>query len=117
MGAMVNDEEQSEWASAVDINFPNQEDRGTHMNISGMSLTRNSPNKENAIKLMEYLAGDLAQAMYAEQNHEYPVNPDVSPSGLLQSWGEFKSDTLPLADIAKHRATATRLVDEVNYDG
>ncbi len=117
MGAMVNDEEQSEWASSVDINFPNQNDRGTHMNISGMSLTRNSPNKDHAIQLMEFLASDLAQAMYSEQNHEYPINPDVRPSGLLQSWGDFKSDTLPLADIAKHRSTASKLVDTVNFDG
>jgi len=117
MGAMVNDEEQSEWANSVDIVFPNQDDRGTHMNISGMSLTKNSPNKENAIKLMEYLAADLAQSMYAEQNHEYPVNQAVSPSGLLRSWGEFKADTLPLSDIAKNRSTASKLVDIVNYDG
>ena len=68
MGAMANDEEQSEWANSVDIVFPNQGDRGTHMNISGMSLTKNSPNKDSAIKLMEFLAGDLAQSMYAEQN-------------------------------------------------
>ncbi len=117
MGAMANDEEQSEWANSVDIVFPNQDDRGTHMNISGMSLTKNAPNKDNAIKLMEFLAGDLAQAMYAEQNHEYPVNPAVPASGLLRSWGEFKADTLPLSEIAKHRATATKMADEVNYDG
>ena len=117
MGAMINDEEQSEWASSVDIVFPNQDNRGTHMNISGMALTKNSPNKSSAIKLMEFLAGDLAQAMYSEQNYEYPVSASVSPSGLLRSWGEFKHDTLPLADIAKHRATATKLVDQINYDG
>lgn len=117
MGAMANDEEQSEWANAVDIVFPNQDDRGTHMNISGMSLTKNSPNKDNAIKLMEFLAGDLAQSMYAEQNHEYPVNPQVQASGLLRSWGEFKSDNLSLSEIAKHRATAIKMADEVNFDG
>lgn len=117
MGAMINDEEQSEWASAVDIIFPNQADRGTHMNISGMALTKHAPNKDNAVKLMEFLADDLAQGMYAEQNHEYPVNPSVSASALLRSWGEFKHDVLPLAEIAKHRATAIKLADEVNYDG
>ena len=116
MGAMVNDEEQSEWASAVDIVFPNQGDRGTHMNIRGMALTKNSPNKDSAIKLMEFLASDLAQSMYAEQNHEYPVNPSVSPSGLLRSWGEFDSDDLSIAEIAKHRSDASKLVDRVNYD-
>lgn len=117
MGAMINDEEQSAWASSVDIVFPNQEDRGTHMNISGVALTRHAPNREDAVKLIEFLSGSLAQSMYAEQNFEYPANPDVSPSGLLRSWGEFKYDKLPLAEIAKHRARATKMVDEVNYDG
>ena len=117
MGAMMNDEEQSAWADSVRIVFPNQDDRGTHMNISGMSLTKSAPNKENAIKLMEFLSGDLAQRMYAEQNHEYPVNQEVPASGLVQSWGEFSYDPLPLSEVAKHRVTATRMVDKVDYDG
>jgi len=116
MGAMQSDEEQSEWAASVNIVFPNQDDRGTHMNIAGMSLTAASPNKDNAIKLMEFLAGDLAQAMYAEQNHEYPVNKEVPASGLVRSWGEFKHDPLPLTNIVKHRVTASKMVDEVGYD-
>ena len=117
MGAMLNDEEQSEWADAVDIVFPDQDGRGTHMNISGMALTQSAPNKENAIRLMEFLSGELAQTMYAEQNHEYPVDQDIEPSGLVQSWGDFDYDPLPLAEIAKHRATASRMADEVDYDG
>ena len=117
MGAMQVDEEQSQWADSVNIVFPNQTDRGTHMNIAGMSLTAASPNKDNAIKLMEFLASDLAQSMYAEQNHEYPVNPEVPASGLVRSWGEFEIDTLPLSDLVKHRVTASKMVDEVGYDG
>lgn len=117
MGAMVSDEEQSAWASSVRIVFPDQEGRGTHMNISGMSLTKSAPNKENAEKLMEFLSGDLAQRMYAEQNHEYPVNPDVPASGLVQSWGEFDHDPLPLSEVAKYRIDATKLVDKVGFDG
>jgi iron(III) transport system substrate-binding protein len=116
MGNMLNDEEQYEWASAVNIIFPNQEGRGTHVNISGVALTKSAPNKENAIKLMEFLSEDLAQQMYAEQNFEYPVNPDVSMSGLLKSWGEFKADSLSLAAIADHRKEAIKLVDRVGYD-
>lgn len=116
MGAMLADEEQAEWANSVQVVFPNQNDRGTHMNISGMALTKNAPNKDNAIKLMEFLSSDLAQKMYAEQNHEYPVSPNVAPSGLVQSWGEFSVDTLPIAEIAKHRNTATKMVDLVSYD-
>lgn len=117
MGAMLADEEQSGWASTVRIVFPDQEGRGTHMNVSGMSLSKSAPNKENALKLMEFLSGDLAQRMYAEQNHEYPVNPDVPASGLVQSWGKFKLDNIPLSEVAKHRIQATKLVDKVGYDG
>jgi len=60
---------------------------------------------------MEFLASDLAQSMYAEQNHEYPVNPEVLASGLVRSWGEFEVDALPLSDIVKHRVTASKMVD------
>ncbi len=116
MGNMMTNEEQAPWADAVNIIFPNQGDRGTHMNISGMSLTAASPNKDNAIKLMEYLAGDKAQRMYAEQNHEYPVNPTVSWSALVESWGGFKQDNTALSDIAQHRTTAAKMVDEIGYD-
>ena len=118
---MLNDEEQSAWANSVKVIFPNQgkngtTSRGTHMNISGMALTRAAPNKGNAIKLMEFLSSNIAQKMYAEQNHEYPVNPNVEASGLVQSWGSFKHDTLALAEIAKHRAAASKLADETGYD-
>jgi len=116
MGNMMTNEEQAPWADAVNIIFPNQDNRGTHMNISGMSLSKAAPNQDNAIKLMEYLAGDKAQRMYAEQNHEYPVNPDVSRSALVESWGDFKQDNTALADIAKFRTTAAKMVDEIGYD-
>lgn len=116
MGNMLNDENQREWANAVFIVFPNQDSRGTHVNISGMALTKSAPNKENAIKLMEFLSGTLAQRMYAEQNFEYPVEPQVEWSGLLKSWGTFKVDPLPLAEIAKYREAAVKLVDEVGFD-
>jgi iron(III) transport system substrate-binding protein len=115
-GKMINDKEQIAWANAVHITFPNQNDRGTHVNISGMALTKHAPNKTNAIKLMEFLTKTLAQKMYADQNYEYPVNPAVSPSSLVQSWGEFKSDALPLSEIAKLRKRAAQLVDLVGFD-
>lgn len=117
MGKMVNDEEQSEWASAVNIVFPNQDDRGVHVNVSGVALTKGAPNKDNAVKLMEFLSDDLAQQMYAEQNFEYPVKPGVPWSGLLLSFGKFKADDLALSDIASHRKAASKLADKVDYDG
>jgi len=116
MGAMLDDEEQTPWANSVNIVFPNQNDRGTHMNISGVALTSSAPNKANAIKLMEYITSEQAQQYYAEVNHEYPINKSVEPSDLVQSWGEFKYDTKSLAEIAMHRNEASRLADEVRYD-
>ncbi|MFK7855962.1 MAG: extracellular solute-binding protein, partial [Granulosicoccus sp.] len=116
MGKMQTDEEQFAWASAVDVVFPDQDSSGTHMNISGVALTKSSPNKENAVKLMEFLSSELAQKMYAEQNHEYPVNANVEPSGLVQSWGSFSHDTLPLSQVVLARTAASKMVDVVDYD-
>lgn len=117
MGAMINDPEQKPWADAVNIVFPDQSGRGTHMNISGVFLTQASPNKTNAIRLLEYLAQDAAQSLYAENNHEYPIKTDVPASMLVSGWGEFKKDELSLNEIAKHRTRASQLVDIVDYDG
>lgn len=116
MGQMLADEEQIPWAESVNVIFPNQTNRGTHMNISGASLTTGAPNRDDAIKLLEFMSSDTAQSIYAETNHEYPVKADVAPSALVQSWGDFKGDTLPLAEIAKHRASAVKLADKVGYD-
>lgn len=115
-GKMLSDEEQSVWADAVHLTFPNQDDRGTHVNISGMALTKAAPNKVNAIRLMEFLSGPVAQGIYADQNFEYPVNPAVKPSALVQSWGDFKSDTLALSEIAALRKAAAQLVDKIRFD-
>lgn len=116
-GKMWNEPEQRPWAEAVNIVFPNQDNRGTHVNVSGMVMAKYSPNKESAMTLMEFLTGDKAQQMYAEDNFEYPVKPGVEPSELVKSWGDFKMDEIPLAETAKHRATAVKLVDKVDFDG
>ncbi|MFA0414265.1 Fe(3+) ABC transporter substrate-binding protein [Vibrio renipiscarius] len=116
LGKMVNDPEQLAWAESVYINFPNQETTGTHVNISGMAMAKYAPNQENAQKLMEFLAGDVAQNMYAEVNYEYPVKPGVKPSELVASWGEFKADPISLDKIADHHEAAIKLLDEVKFD-
>ena len=115
-GSMLMDKEQKAWADAVFITFPNQDNRGTHVNISGMALAKYAPNKANAEQLMIFLSEKTAQEMYAEQNFEYPVNPKVKPSELVRSWGEFKSDSLSLAEVAKLRKQAAQLVDQVGFD-
>lgn len=117
MGQMLADPEQIEWANAVSIVFPVFEGGGTHMNISGVALTKAAPNRDNALKLMEYLASDAAQAIYAETNHEFPVKPGVPRSDLVQGWGEFTPDSLSLTEVAALRPAALKLIEEVNFDG
>ena len=113
MGKMLTNEKQIAWAESVFLFFPNQDGRGAHMNISGAGVTRHAPRKDNAVKLLEFLSDDLAQKMYAEQNFEYPVKPGVPWSGLVESWGRFKADKLDMIEIARQRATATKIFDRV----
>ena len=116
MAKMLKDSEQVQWAESVNVIFPNQTDRGTHMNVSGVALTKHAPNKDSAIKLMAYLASDTGQEMYAKNNAEYPVKPGIAWSDLQNSWGTFKADSLSLAVVADNRADAIKLADEVKYD-
>ncbi|AEC16498.1 MULTISPECIES: Fe(3+) ABC transporter substrate-binding protein [Gallibacterium] len=115
-GKMLEDEKQKSWAEAAYINYPDQQTVGTHMNISGVVIAKYAPNKDNAVKLVEFLSGDKAQHLYAELNHEYPVKPSVEKSKLVQSWGEFKQDNLPLEKIAENYENALKLIDEVKFD-
>ena len=114
---MLKDPEQVPWAEAVNVIFPNQAGRGTHMNVSGVALTKHAPNKDNAIKLMAFLASETSQEMYAQKNAEYPVKPGIAWSDLQNSWGSFKEDSLSMAVVADNRAAAIKLADEVNFNG
>ena len=116
-GNMLQDENQRGIAEQVRLVFPNAEGRGTHVNISGIALTKSAPNRDNAIKLMEFLSSAEAQRIYAEANTEYPANPDVKPSGLVAEWGEINPDQLSLQEIANNRNAVVKLVDRVDYDG
>ena len=119
LGKMATNEdkpEQKAWAESLRIVFPNQDDRGTHVNVSGAAVTRSAGNRENAVRLLEFLSDDYAQELYAEQNFEYPVKAGVPLHPLVASWGDFKADTIGLADVAKYRAAASKMVDRVGYD-
>lgn len=119
MGKMLTNDkepEQKEWAKSVKIVFPASPEFGTHVNISGMLLTANAPNKDNALKLMEYLASDEAQQLYANGNFEYPVNPKVPAADIVLSWGSFTPDKLNVAEVAKFEPVAAKLVDEVGFN-
>ena len=117
MGQMLADPEQQAWAEAVTIVFPTFGDGGTHLNISGIAMTKAAPNKENALKFMEWLSGDTAQQIYAETNYEFPVKAGVARSALVESWGEFTPDSTPLTEIAAARAAALKIMETVNFDG
>ena len=108
--------EQKQWAAAIRLMFPNANDRGTHVNISGVAMAKNAPNRAAAVQLMEFLVSDEAQKIYATANNEYPVGPGVPPSDIVKSWGALKADPLPLENIAKYRKRASELVDKVNFD-
>ena len=119
MGAMLKNDkepEQKEWANSVNIIFPNTDDRGTHVNISGAVVAKYAPNKDNAVKLLEFLASDKGQEMYADVNNEYPVKEGIPWSPLVTSWGSFKQDPISLNDIAALRKKASELVDKVGFD-
>ena len=115
-GKMLKDEKQKVWADAVYINFPNQKNRGAHINISGVAMAKYAPNSANAKALMEFLVSEPAQKMYAETNMEYPVRAGVKVSPLVASWGSYKADTLPLEEVAKNRKLALMLLDKAKFD-
>jgi iron(III) transport system substrate-binding protein len=125
MGKMLENPEQREWAAAVEIFFPNQNTTGTHVNISGGAVTKNARNKAGAVKLLEFLTGDLAQTMYAQVNHEYPLRPGVRLSAIVQSFGagqagivngQFKADKLSMTRIGDDRPVALELLNQVKFD-
>ena len=117
VGNMLNSEDPEEVkvAEQVGVFFPNQDTNGTHINVSGVGLTKHAKNKENAIKLMEYLSSEEAQGKFSEANYEYPVNPNVEPSELLKSWGEFKEQDLNLTKLGENNAKAVQLFNEVGW--
>ena len=119
MGKMATNEkkpEQKDWANAVNVQFLDQSGRGNHVNISGAAVIKGAKNRDNAVALLEFLASDKAQNMYATVNFEFPVKAGIKTHELVESWGAFKSDTLSLQDIASHRSAATKLVDKVGFD-
>ena len=115
MGKMLEDATQSKWARAVYLHFPNQQGRGTHVNISGAGLTRSAKNRDDAVKLLEYLSGEQAQKLYAELNYEYPIKPGVPWSDRVASWGRFQADSLPLTRLAENRTLAIMVFDRAGF--
>ncbi|MGL4437639.1 MAG: Fe(3+) ABC transporter substrate-binding protein [Bosea sp. (in: a-proteobacteria)] len=97
------------------VHFPNQGDRGTHMNLSGAGMARHARNKEAAIAFLEYLASDAAQRHFAETNSEYPVVDTVPAPQRIAAWGNFKQDPLNAAIFARNNAAALQLMDRSGW--
>lgn len=110
------DPEEKVWGNAINVIFPTFENGGTHVNISGAALAKHAPNRENGVKLIEFLSSNKAQQVYAAQTFEYPVEPGLPASDVVNSFGTLNADTLPLAEIAKNRKAASEMVDRVGLD-
>ena len=108
--------DQLRWGEAIDVVIPTMQGRGAHVNISGAAVARNAPNREAAVKFMEWLAMADAQKIYAEGNYEYPVVKGATVDPIIAALGDLKVDPMPIADVVRYRKQASELVDKVGYD-
>jgi iron(III) transport system substrate-binding protein len=117
IGKLLNSEDESEVKAgqAVDIFFPNQETTGTHINVSGVGVTKYAPNKDNAIRFIEFLLQEDAQKIFAGSNYEYPINPNVEIAETLKAWGDFNEDKLQLNALGKNNKEAVIIFDKVGW--
>lgn len=102
-------------ANALSVIWPNQNDRGAHVNVSGAGVLKTAPNKDNALKLIEFLASDKAQEIYANVNFEYPVKAGIALHPILEKWGDFKADDLSLDVLGNNNADAVKLLDRAGW--
>ena len=113
---MNNDPEKKPWAEATKVILPTFEGGGTHVNLSGVLLAKHAPNKANGIKLIEWLAGEKAQQIYADSNYEYPIRAGVAVNPTIAGYGKLTADPTPIAKIVTNRKAASTLVDKVGFD-
>ena len=116
-GMMLNSKKEAERQAALKtaIFWPNQNSRGTHVNISGAAVTKAAKNRTAAIQLLEFLVTNQAQAWYGEKNFEYPVKAGAKISNTLKSWGTFKADTMNLAILGQNNPQAVMLMDRARW--
>ena len=112
-----DNEEEIKAGKSIKVFFPNQLEgqTGSHINASGIGLTKNSPNRLNAIKLLEYLTSIEAQETYVNTSFEYPANPNVQPHEIVKEWGDFKKDSLDLNNLGKFREDAILIFDKAGW--
>ncbi len=117
LGTMLNssDPAQREAAAKISVFWPNQADRGSHVNVSGAGVTRHARNRNNAVRLLEFMTTEESQRWYAEANLEYPVRTGITLNPTLEAWGTFAGDTINLAELGRHNAAAVRLMDRAGW--
>lgn len=117
VGRMLADADPAERAAAqkLAVLWPDQQSAGAHVNVSGIGVTAAAQHTAEAVRLMEFLAGDEAQRWYAEANHEYPVKPGVPWSATLEGFGRFKADALPVSKLGELNGAAVRLMDRAGW--
>ena len=116
MQTSTKNDGQKEAVAKVAVFYPNQDDRGAHMNVSGAGVVTHSKNRDNAVKLLEFLVQDESQRWYAEKNFEYPVKAGVAPSDTVKSWGyPFKQDSLDITMLGIHNAEAVKVFDRAGW--
>lgn len=117
LGRLINssDELERNAGNAVEVFFPNQQGRGAHINVSGIGIAKHSKKAALATQFIEYLLSKEVQEIFAGENYEYPVNPEAETSELLQSWGSFKEDPLPLQKLGELNQQAVILFDQAGW--
>jgi iron(III) transport system substrate-binding protein len=107
--------EEVEMAKKLTLVFPNQTDRGTHVNVSGAGVAAHAPNKDNAVKLLEFLASDAAQGYFAQGNNEYPVVAGVAPNAAVVALGQFKEDSINVVALGTNQPEAQKVFDRAGW--
>ncbi len=117
VGGMIHSQSEKEQdiVSKVSVFWPNQEDRGAHVNLSGVGITSSSKNTQEAVKLIEYLLNDESQAWYAKVNIEYPVVGGIDQTELDKFWGPFKADSMQIERLGHYNKDAVIIMDSVGW--
>jgi len=117
IGKMIDnkDASQRESVKKVKIFFPTFENGGTHINVSGAGVAKYAPNKENAIKFIEFMASAQAQELFAKGNYEYPVLKGVKTSEVVSSWGQFNDDNISINTLGQNNKAAVKIFDKARW--
>lgn len=114
-GMLTSEGDDRAVAEQLALVWPNQDGRGAHVNVSGAGVTAHAPNRDNAIRLIEFLTSESSQRWYAEANSEYPIREGVEAAEVLRQWGDFRADGLNLSELGEYNAEAVRLMDRAGW--